>query len=84
MQQRNGGFWLFLLMGPYAFFATFFSFAIPPIGFLMAYRGYRKDKAAGERYVGWIVLMTISAFISIILIAVLISMAFMPQDIPQE
>ena len=60
------------IMGPYAFFATMFSFILPPIGFLMAYSDYRKDKAANERYGGWIFLMTISVLSSIVMIVGLI------------
>lgn len=72
MQQRNGGFWLFLLLGPYAFFTLFFCFFLPPIGFLMAYHGYKKDKAIGERYGGWIVSMTISVLSTIFIIVFVI------------
>ena len=63
------------IMGPYAFFATMFSFIIPPIGFLMAYSGYRKDKAANERYGGWIFLMAISVLSSIIIFVLIIMIA---------
>ena len=63
------------IMGPYAFFATMFSFILPPIGFLMAYSGYRKDKAANERYGGWIFLMVISVLSSVIIIVLLIVLA---------
>ena len=60
------------LMGPYAWFATLFSFILPPIGFLMAYYGYIKDKERKERYFGWIVLMAISVLALIFIIALII------------
>ena len=60
------------VMGPYAFFATLLSFMLPPIGFLLAFRGYWLDKHNGERYGGWIFLMVIAVFSSIIILIVLI------------
>ena len=63
------------LMGPYAWFATLFSFILPPIGFLMAYHRYRIDKQLKERYVGWIFLMAISVLSSIFIIAIIIASA---------
>ena len=63
------------IMGPYAFFATIFSFILPPIGFLMAYSGYRKDKAANERYGGWIFLLAISVLSSVMIIVLIIVLA---------
>ena len=53
-------------MGPLGYFGTFFAFVLPPLGFFMGYKGYRRDKEAGERYVGWIVIMAISVLTSII------------------
>lgn len=58
---------MFHVFGPYATFATLFSFVLPPIGFLMAFKGYWRDKHLGERYVGWIVLMVISTFSSLVM-----------------
>ena len=61
-------------MGPYAFFVTFLSFMLPPIGFLLAFRGYWVDKHNGERYGGWIFLMVIAVFSSIIMLIGLIAL----------
>ena len=61
--------------GFYAFFSVMFAFLIPPIGFLMAYHGYKKDKAIGERYAGWISIMVIAVFATIVYIAALIALA---------
>ena len=52
--------------GFYAFFSVMFAFLIPPIGFLMAFNGYRKDKAIGERYGGWVFIMIIAIFATIV------------------
>lgn len=60
------------VMGPYAFFVTILSFVLPPIGFLLAFRGYRIDKHNGERYAGWIFLMVIAVFSSIVMLIGLI------------
>ncbi len=74
--NNNRSHWLmFHLMGPLAFFSFFFSFILPPVGFLMAFSGYRRDKAAGERYVGWIVIMCISVLFSLAIIFGLIMLA---------
>ena len=72
--------WILLTQGPYALFSTIFSFILPTIGFLMAFHGYRKDKANGERYFGWIVLMTISVLASIVMIIGAIAIANMPRE----
>ncbi len=72
--------WILFTQGPYALFCTLFSFILPPIGFLMAFHGYRKDKAMGERYFGWIVLMTISVLSSIAMIVLIIMIANMPHE----
>lgn len=61
--------------GFYAFFSVMFAFLIPPIGFLMAYHGYKKDKAIGERYGGWIFIMIIAVFATIVYVAALIALA---------
>lgn len=72
--------WILFTQGPYALFSTIFSFLLPPIGFLMAFHGYRKDKANGERYFGWIVLMTISVLASIVMIIGAIAIANMQHE----
>ncbi len=63
------------VFGFYAFFSVMFAFLIPPIGFLMAFHGYRKDKALGERYAGWISIMIIAVFATIFYIVILIYLA---------
>lgn len=61
-------------MGPAAFFITLLAFILPPVGFLLAFRGFWIDRQNGERYVGWIVVMVIAVFASLIMIAGLIAL----------
>lgn len=69
-----------LFSHPYAVFCTIFSFLLPPIGFLMAFHGYRKDKEIGDSYVGWVVLMIISSLATIVLIIILIFSLNQPKE----
>ena len=53
-------------MGPFAFFATVFAFAIPPIGFIMGLSRCLENKQTGESCAGWISIMVISVIMTLI------------------
>ena len=71
-------------MGPAAFFTTILAFILPPIGFLIAFRGFWVDRQNGERYVGWIVLMVIATLSSIIMIVGLIMLLIYGDNTAEE
>ena len=72
--MNSGRRFIFHAYGAYAMFATLFSFVLPPIGFLMAFKGYWRDRQIGERYVGWIVLMVLATYSSLVITIGLIMM----------
>lgn len=71
-------------MGPAAFFITLLAFILPPVGFLLAFRGFWIDRQNGERYVGWIVVMAIAVFASLVMIAGLIALLTYSGDSTEE
>lgn len=61
---------------PLSVFGTIFSFFIPPLGFLLAMIGFKRDKKYGNSYFGWIVLMVISVLMTGVWIAIFITGSF--------
>ena len=76
--MNNNSRLMFHIIGPYTIFSIVFSFFLPPIGFLMAFHGYRVDKIVGERTVGWIILMSISVCMTILFTIMIIFLIIYP------